>query len=219
MELGIYTFGDHNPNPVTGETVSQKEKLRQTLELARLADELGLDVFAVGEHHRPDMAISSPATVLAAASQVTEQIKLSSATTVLNTLDPVRVFEEFATVDLLSGGRVEIIAGRGSFTENFDLFGYDLDDYDSLFAEHLGLLLALNRNARVTWTGRHRPALRDAEVSPRPERPIPIWIGVGGTPQSFALGAFELPFCDGREDESTYPSGVERFRKPVSTPG
>lgn len=194
MELGIYTFGDHNPNPVTGEAVTPKEKLRQTVELATLADELGLDVFAVGEHHRLDMAISSPAVVLAAAAQATERIRLSSATTVLNTLDPVRVYEDFATLDLLSGGRAEIIAGRGSFTENFDLFGYDMADYDALFIENLGLLQELNRSGRVTWKGRFRPALDDAEVAPRTERPIPIWIGVGGTPQSFArAGHLGLP--------------------------
>ena len=194
MELGIYTFGDHNPNPVTGESVTPKDKLHQTIELAKLADELGLDVFAVGEHHRPDMAISSPAVVLAAAAQATERIRLSSATTVLNTLDPVRVYEDFATVDLLSGGRAEIIVGRGSFTENFGLFGYDKADYDALFVEHLGLLQELNRSERVTWKGRFRPALNDAEVAPRTERPIPIWIGVGGTPQSFArAGKLGLP--------------------------
>jgi probable LLM family oxidoreductase len=194
MELGIYTFGDHNPNPVTGDSVTPKEKLRQTIELAKLADELGLDVFAVGEHHRPDMAISSPAVVLAAAAEATERIRLSSATTVLNTLDPVRVYEDFATLDLLSGGRAEIIAGRGSFTENFDLFGYDMADYDALFVEHLGLLRELNRSGSVTWKGRFRPALTEAEVAPRTERPIPIWIGVGGTPQSFArAGHLGLP--------------------------
>lgn len=194
MELGIYTFGDHNPNPITGEAVAPKEKLRQTIGLANLADELGLDVFAVGEHHRPDMAISSPAVVLAAAAEATERIRLSSATTVLNTLDPVRVYEDFATLDLLSGGRAEIIAGRGSFTENFDLFGYDMADYDALFAEHLDLLLKLNKSARITWSGRLRPALIDAEVAPRTEKPIPIWIGVGGTPQSFVrAGRLGLP--------------------------
>lgn len=194
MDLGIYTFGDHNPNPVTGEAATPREKLRQTVDLARLADELGLDVFAVGEHHRPDMAISSPAVVLAAAAEATERIRLSSATTVLNTLDPVRVYEDFATLDLLSGGRAEVIAGRGSFTEGFDLFGYDLADYDALFAEHLDLLLRLNRSDRVTWSGRFRPALRDADVAPRAERPLPIWLGVGGTPASFErAGRLGLP--------------------------
>lgn len=194
MELGIYTFGDHNPNPITGEASTPKEKLRQTIELAKLADELGLDVFAVGEHHRPDMAISSPAVVLAAVAQATERIRLSSATTVLNTLDPVRVYEDFATVDLLSNGRAEIIAGRGSFTENFDLFGYDMADYDTLFAEHLDLLLKLNQSDRLTWKGRFRPSLTDAEVAPRAEGRIPIWLGVGGTPSSFErAGRLGLP--------------------------
>jgi probable LLM family oxidoreductase len=194
MELGIYTFGDILPNPITGETVTAREKMRQTVELARLADELGLDVFAVGEHHRLDMVVSSPAVVLAAAAQATSQIRLSSATTVLNTLDPVRVFEDFATLDLLSGGRAEIIAGRGSFTENFDLFGHDIAHYDALFAEHLDLLLRLNREERVTWQGRFRPPLQDAEVAPRPMRPLPVWLGMGGTPQSAVrAGQLGLP--------------------------
>ncbi|HET6398606.1 MAG TPA: LLM class flavin-dependent oxidoreductase [Candidatus Thermoplasmatota archaeon] len=194
MEIGIYTFGDHLPNPVTGEAATPREKLRQAVRLAKLADEVGLDVFAVGEHHRLDMAISSPAVVLAAAAEATQRIRLSSATTVLNTLDPVRVFEDFATLDLLSGGRAEIIAGRGSFTENFELFGHDLKDYDALFVENLDLLLRLNREERVTWQGRFRPPLRDAEAAPRPERPIPVWIGMGGTPQSAArAGRMGLP--------------------------
>lgn len=194
MELGIYTFGDINPNPVTGETVDARTKMRQTVELAKLADDLGLDVFAVGEHHRLDMVVSSPAVVLAACAQATQRIKLSSATTVLNTLDPVRVYEDFATLALLSGDRAEIIAGRGSFTENFDLFGYSIQDYDALFAEHLDLLLRLNGSERVNWSGRLRKPLHDAEVGPRPGQPIPIWIGVGGTPQSAVrAGRLGLP--------------------------
>ena len=184
VELGVYTFGDILPDPVTGETRTPRQKLRETVELARLADEVGLDVFAVGEHHRLDMVVSSPAVVLAACAEATSRIRLSPATTLLNTLDPVRVFEDFATLDLLSGGRAELLVGRGSFVESFDLFGYDLRDYDALFSEKLDLLLELNRSGRVTWEGRFRPPLRDAEVSPRPERPLPLWIGVGGTPES-----------------------------------
>lgn len=184
MEIGIYTFGDLFPDPVTGETRTPRQKLRETVKLAQLADEVGLDVFAVGEHHRLDMVISSPAVVLAACAEATSRIKLSPATTLLNTLDPVRVFEDFATLDLLSEGRAELLVGRGSFVESFALFGYDLQDYDDLFAEKLDLLLKLNERERVTWEGRHRPSLHDAEVAPRPERPLPLWIGVGGTPQS-----------------------------------
>lgn len=186
MEIGVYTFGDLFADPVTGETRTPRQKLRETVKLAKLADEVGLDVFAVGEHHRLDMAISSPPVVLAAIAEQTTRIKLSSATTLLNTLDPVRVFEDFATLDLLSDGRAEMLVGRGSFVESFALFGYDFKDYDDLFAEKLDLLLLLNENERVSWEGHHRPSLRDAEIAPRPERPIPIWIGVGGTPESAA---------------------------------
>ncbi len=194
MEIGLYTFGDTFPDPVTGKTTTAREKLRDTVRFAKLADEVGLDVFAVGEHHRLDMAISSPPVVLAACAEATTRIKLSPATTLLNTLDPVRVFEDFATLDLLSNGRAELLVGRGSFVESFALFGYDLHDYDSLFAEKLDLLLEINRSERVTWEGRHRPALHDAEVSPRPERPLPIWIGVGGTPESaIRAGRLGLP--------------------------
>jgi alkanesulfonate monooxygenase SsuD/methylene tetrahydromethanopterin reductase-like flavin-dependent oxidoreductase (luciferase family) len=138
------------------------------MEEVELADQLGLDVFAIGEHHRPDFLVSSPATVLAAAAVRTERIRLSSAVTVLSSDDPVRVFQQFAHVDLLSGGRAEIMAGRGSFIESFPLFGYDLDDYDELFAEKLDLLLKIRESERVTWSGRHRPALEDAGVWPRP---------------------------------------------------
>lgn len=190
MEIGLYTFGDILPDPVTGETRTFRQKLRETVKLAKLADEVGLDVFAVGEHHRLDMAISSPPVVLAAIAEATTRIRLSSATTLLNTLDPVRVYEDFATLDLLSGGRAEILVGRGSFTESFGLFGYKMEDYDDLFAEKLDLLMELNRSERVTWEGHHRPSLANAEISPRAERPLPIWIGVGGTPQSFARAGY-----------------------------
>lgn len=190
MELGVYTFGDILPDPVTGEAKTPKQKMREIVKLAKLADEVGLDVFAVGEHHRLDMVVSSPPVVLAAIARETRRIKLSSATTLLNTLDPVRVYEDFATLDLLSDGRAEVIAGRGSFTESFDLFGYDIKDYDELFAEKLDLLLELNKSAVVTWEGQRRPSLHAAEIAPRAERPLPLWIGVGGTPQSAARAGY-----------------------------
>ena len=164
--------------------------MRDLLEEARLADELGLEVFAVGEHHRPDYLVSSPATALAAIAAQTSRIRLSSAVTVLSSDDPVRVFGQFAHVDLISGGRAEIMAGRGSFIESFPLFGYDLEDYDELFAEKLELLLAIRDSERVTWQGKHRAPLEDVAVWPRPvQNPLPIWIAVGGTPQSVVRAA------------------------------
>jgi probable LLM family oxidoreductase len=189
MELGIATFGDVHPG------ISPEQRMRELLEEVRLADELGLDVFAVGEHHRPDYAVSAPAVVLGAAAAVTERIRLSSAVTVLSSDDPVRVFQQFATVDLLSGGRAEIMAGRGSFVESFPLFGYDLDDYDELYAEKLDLLLRLREQVRVTWSGRHRAPLEDAGVFPRPvQHPLPVWVAVGGSPQSVVrAGTLGLP--------------------------
>jgi|HigsolmetaAR201D_1030396.scaffolds.fasta_scaffold03771_3 probable LLM family oxidoreductase len=184
MELGVATFAD------LASGVSPEERMRQLLEEARLAEELGLDVFAVGEHHRPDYLVSAPAVVLAAIAAQTERIRLSSAVTVLSSEDPVRVFQQFAHVDLISGGRAEIMAGRGSFIESFPLFGYDLDDYDELFAEKLDLLLKLRSEVNVTWSGRHRPALSGQGVYPRPvQDPLPVWIAVGGTPQSVVRAA------------------------------
>jgi probable LLM family oxidoreductase len=188
VELGLITFADVG-------SISPEQRLKNLLEEAKLADELGLDVFGVGEHHRPDFAVSAPAVALAAIAAQTERIRLSSAVSVLSSDDPVRVFEEFATVDLISGGRAEIMAGRGSFTESFPLFGYDLDDYDELFAEKLDLLLELRSSERVTWQGRHRAPLHDQGVWPRPvQDPIPVWIAVGGTPQSVVrAGVLGLP--------------------------
>ncbi len=194
MEIGIYTFGDRSPHHDTGGAPGFRERLEQIVDWARLADDVGLDVFAVGEHHRLDMAVSAPEVVLAAAARETDRIKLSSATTVLNTADPVRVYEAFATLDLLSGGRAEVIAGRGSFTESFHLFGVDMDDYDALFAEHLDLLLECIEHERVTWEGTHRSSLEDAEVAPRAMGDLPVWVGVGGTPGSAArAGRLGLP--------------------------
>ena len=169
--------------------------MRDLLEEAQLADELGLDVFALGEHHRPDFLVSAPAVALGAIAARTERIRLASAVTVLSSDDPVRVFQQFAHVDLISGGRAEIMAGRGSFIESFPLFGYDLDDYDELFAEKLELLLAIRESTSVTWSGRHRAPLRDAGVWPRAvQDPLPIWVAVGGTPQSVVrAGGLGLP--------------------------
>ncbi|HWF24257.1 MAG TPA: LLM class flavin-dependent oxidoreductase [Solirubrobacteraceae bacterium] len=184
MELGVATFAD------LASGISPEQRMRDLLEEVELADQLGLDVFAVGEHHRPDFLVSSPAVVLGAAAVRTERIRLSSAVTVLSSDDPVRVFQQFAEVDLLSGGRAEIMAGRGSFIESFPLFGYDLDDYDELYAEKLELLLAIRDQTRVTWSGRHRSPLNDAGVWPRPVQDrLPIWVAVGGTPQSVVRAA------------------------------
>jgi probable LLM family oxidoreductase len=184
MELGLYTFADVGPG---GDAA---RRMRELIEEIELADSVGLDVFGVGEHHRPDYAVSSPAVALAAAAARTENIRLSSAVTVLSSDDPVRVFQNFATLDLISGGRAEIMAGRGSFIESFPLFGYDLGDYDELFAEKLDLLLRLRESERVTWAGRHRAPLEDAGVYPRPlQDPLPVWIAVGGTPQSVVRAA------------------------------
>src|SRR5512146_1186328 len=184
MNLGLVTFADLYPG------VTPEQRMQNLIEEARLADELGLTVFAVGEHHRPDYLVSSPATALAAIAAVTKQIRLASAVTVLSSDDPVRVFQQFAHVDLISGGRAEIIAGRGSFIESFPLFGYDLHDYDELFEEKLELLLAIRDQERVTWQGAHRAALEDAGVWPRPvQEQLPVWIAVGGTPESVVRAA------------------------------
>ncbi|WP_307406769.1 LLM class flavin-dependent oxidoreductase [Neobacillus ginsengisoli] len=185
MEIGIYSLADLYPNPHTGKTISAKQRIEEIIKAAKMADEAGLDVFGVGEHHRLDYAVSAPPVVLSAISQVTKRIKLTSATTVLNTVDPVRLFEEFATLDLISNGRAEIIAGRGAFLDSFPLFGYDLENYDELFEEHIELFLKLNAKELVTWNGRYRSSLKDAEIAPRPvQQEIPVWVGVGGTLES-----------------------------------
>ncbi len=189
MELGLATFAD-----LAG-GVAPAQRMADLIEEGELADQLGLDVFAIGEHHRPDFLVSSPAVVLAAIAARTERIRLSSAVTVLSSDDPVRVFQDFAELDLLSGGRAEIMAGRGSFTESFPLFGYDLDDYDELYAEKLDLLLAIRAGEHVSWSGRHRPPLQDAGVWPRPvQDPLPVWVAVGGSPGSvIRAGTLGLP--------------------------
>jgi probable LLM family oxidoreductase len=185
FEIGLFTFGEITADPTTGRPIDPTVRLREFIDLAIIADQAGLDVFGVGEHHRPDFAIASPPVVLAAIAQATERIRLTSTVTVLSTADPVKVFEDFATVDLISAGRAEITAGRGAYTESFPLFGFDLDDYDDLFDEKLDLLLRLNHNEQITWQGRHRPRLVDAGIYPRPVQPeLPVWIAVGGTPAS-----------------------------------
>jgi probable LLM family oxidoreductase len=197
VELGIYTFGDVLRDPRTGTTISPQQRLKNLLEEIELADQVGLDVFGLGEHHRPDYAVSATSVVLGAAAARTSAIRLTSAVTVLSSEDPVRVFQQYSTVDLLSGGRAEIMAGRGSFIESFPLFGYDLDDYDELFAEKLDLLLQLRDSVRVTWKGKHRAALSDQPVHPRPvQDPLPVWVAVGGNPQSVVrAGALGLPLA------------------------
>ncbi|MBW8741707.1 MAG: LLM class flavin-dependent oxidoreductase [Acidobacteria bacterium] len=199
MDLGIYTFGELTPDPVTGATITPARRIRDLMDEIELADAVGLDVFGVGEHHRPDFVVSAPAVVLAAAAARTRQIRLTSAVNVISSDDPVRVFQQFATVDLLSNGRAEIMAGRGSFIESFPLFGYDLGDYDELFAEKLELLIALRESERVTWSGRHRAPLDGLGVYPRPEQErLPIWVAVGGTPESAVrAGALGLPMALG----------------------
>jgi probable LLM family oxidoreductase len=197
MELGVYTFAEVAPGAQAGGLESPAQRLRDLLEEIELADQVGLDVFGVGEHHRPDFAVSAPAVVLAAAAERTRRIRLTSAVSVLSSDDPVRVFQQFATLDLLSGGRAEIMAGRGSFIESFPLFGYELADYDSLFAEKLELLIELRRSTQITWSGRHRAPIDDRGVYPRPAQDeLPIWVAVGGTPDSaIRAGALGLPMA------------------------
>jgi probable LLM family oxidoreductase len=190
LELGIYSFAEMPLDSRAGESSGPAQRLRDLVEEIELADQLGLEVFGVGEHHRPEFASSAPAIILAAAAERTKSIRLTSAVTVLSSDDPVRVFQQFATVDLLSGGRAEIMAGRGSFIESFPLFGYDLADYDDLFAEKLGLLLQLRESERITWSGKRRPALDNLGVYPRPiQNPLPIWVAVGGNPGSVQRAA------------------------------
>jgi probable LLM family oxidoreductase len=185
IEIGIYTFGELLVDPLTGKSKTAQQRMKELIDAAKLADDAGLDVFGAGEHHRLDFTVSAPPVVLAAISQMTKQIKLISATTILSTLDPVRLFEDFATLDILSSGRAEIIAGRGAFLDSFPLFGCDLNDYDRLFTEKIELLLKLNNQERITWQGQFRPNLQNAEISPRPvQSKLPIWIGTGGSLES-----------------------------------
>lgn len=190
MELGISMFGDLHKDPTTGKFQSAQQRLGEIIEEIKLMDELGLDYFGMGEHHRPDYAVSSPEIILAAASTVTKNIKLGSAVSVLSSSDPVKLYQNFAMIDLLSNGRAELMAGRGSFTESFPLFGYNLQDYSELFSEKLDLLLAINAHDKVTWNGNFRAPLKDQEVLPRAvNNELAIWIAVGGTPESVIRAA------------------------------
>ncbi|MGB6083698.1 LLM class flavin-dependent oxidoreductase [Moheibacter sp.] len=189
MELGIGMFGDLTFDRQTQKFQPAKQKLNEIIEQVKLADELGIDVISMGEHHREDYAVSSPEIILSALATVTKRIKLGSGVTVLSSTDPVKVYQDFATVDLISDQRVEIMAGRGSFIESFPLFGYDLKDYNSLFEEKLELLVHLNQNEVINWEGNHRAPIVDQTIYPRPERELPIWIAVGGTPESVVRAA------------------------------
>ncbi|MBV8440054.1 MAG: LLM class flavin-dependent oxidoreductase [Hyphomicrobiales bacterium] len=197
MEFGVYTFVETRRDPLTREPAGVDKTFADILEQMEFADRAGLDVFVLGEHHRPDYAVSAPAVVLAAGAARTKRIRLTSAVTVLSSDDPVRVYQQFATLDLLSGGRAEIMAGRGSFIESFPLFGYNLDDYDALFAEKLDLLLAIRANARPVWRGEHRAPLNGEGIYPRAlQDPLPVWIASGGTPQSVTrAGALGVPLA------------------------
>src|SRR5271170_2588732 len=216
MELGIYTFGDMVIDPATGRAASPPERTRQMLEMARLADEAGLDIIGVGEHHGLRYVNSATATLMAAMAAVTKRIRLTSASTLISTADPVRTYQEFATADLVSEGRVEIIFGRGAFLDNFPLFGHDLNDYDELFVEKLGLFAMLNAQERVSWSGRFRPPLHDAEIAPRPaQKQLPVWIGAG-SPASIARAAalgypLALPMVGG--NLANYAQAVTLYRQ------
>lgn len=197
FEIGIMTFGEVTEDPATGTFPSPRQRVRETIEQAQVADQVGLDVFGVGEHHRSDFVASAPTILLAAAAEKTENIKLTSSVTVLSSEDPVRVWEQFATIDLLSAGRAEIIAGRGSYTESFPLFGYDLKDYADLFREKLDLLLKIREQNPLSWQGRLRAPLHDADIAPRADgETIPVWVGVGGSPASaVGTGLLGLPMA------------------------
>jgi probable LLM family oxidoreductase len=193
MEIGLYSFAENTPDLLNGGRLqSPEERLRDLLEEIRLADEVGLDFFGLGEHHRPDFVASAPVTILAAAAAQTRRIRLSTAVTVLSSDDPIRVWQQFATLDLISGGRAEIMAGRGSFIESFPLFGYDLKDYDALFEEKLAMLLEIRKGGAVRWPGStHTKPIPDIAIFPKPvQEPLPLWIAVGGTPNSVARAAY-----------------------------
>ncbi|MEK5417468.1 luciferase [Paenibacillus odorifer] len=224
MELGVSTFVETTPDVQTGETISHAERLREVVEEIVLAEEVGLDVYGVGEHHRHDYAASSPAVVLAAAASLTTKIRLSSAVMILSSADPVRVFQDFSTLDGISNGRAEIMIGRGSFTESFPLFGYDLKDYEELFNEKLELLLAIQKSEKVTWKGKHRAAIENLGIYPRPvQDPLPIWIGSAGSPESaIRTGSLGLPFVlaiIGNVLPLDYASHVQLYKKAAAEAG
>ncbi|MCU1550673.1 MAG: luciferase [Glaciihabitans sp.] len=237
FELGIYHFGELTANPHTGTTASPAQRIKELIEQAEVADQAGLSVFAVGEHHRRDFVVSAPPVVLAAMAARTSQIKLSSSATVISSDDPVRIAEQFNTLDLISEGRAEIIAGRGSYTESFPLFGYDLAEYGELFNEKLELLMKIQEEDPITWSGSLRTPLKNAEIAPRPfNGPVPIWVGVGGTPASairaarlglpMALGILGGPI-DGfaplidsyREAGAAFNTNPDSLAVSVNTPG
>lgn len=209
MEIGIDSFAAIMTDPATGRHPTAVDRMAELLEEVSTADRVGIDVFGIGEHHRGEFLDSAPTVILAAAAARTERIKLTSAVTVLSAADPVRVFQEFATLDLISQGRAEVVVGRGSFVEAYPLFGLDTRDYDALFAEKLDLFLKLADSAHITWEGHFRPALRGQGVFPRPHQPrLPVWIGVGGSPESFArAGALGLPLM-----VAVIGGGFDRFR-------
>lgn len=197
MELGVFTFVDNTPIGGNGERLSPTKRIQNLLEEIRLADEVGLDVFGIGEHHRPEYVASSPTTLLAAAAAQTKNIKLTSSVVVLGSEDPVRVYQQFSTIDLISQGRAEIMIGRGSFIESFPLFGQDLNDYDEIFTEKMELLMKIQENEIVHWKGKHRPSIDGRGVYPRPhQEKLPMWIAVGGTPQSaYRAGYLGIPMA------------------------
>lgn len=211
MDFGIFTFGELSRNLSTGSSLSPQQRLKEIIELAKLADQAGLGFLGLGEHHRRDFALSAPEIVLAAIARETTNLRLSTAVTVLSTQDPVRLFEQFATLDLISDGRAEIIAGRGAFIESYPLFGHELEDYDALFEEKLQLLLELRDNAAVTWQGKLTQSIPGMDIAPRPvQDKLPVWVGVGGTPASFArAGRLGLPLF------VALLSGPARFRRLV----
>lgn len=223
FELGLYSFVELTPDPRSGEMITPAQRMREFIESIELADQVGLDAIGVGEHHRSEFIASAPAVILAAIAARTKRIKLGSAVTVLSSDDPVRVFQNFATLDLISNGRAEIVAGRGSFIESFPLFGYDLHDYNELFAEKIELLIKLRDNERVTWSGEFRSALQDQPIYPRPlQAKLPIWIAVGGTPQSVVrAGTFGLPLAlaiiGGRADQ--FAPFVQLYRESARQAG
>ncbi|MCE0763302.1 LLM class flavin-dependent oxidoreductase [Pseudonocardia kujensis] len=223
FEIGVLTFAEVTRDIVTGTLPSPHQRVRDTIELARVADQAGLDLFGVGEHHRSDFVGSAPSILLAAAAEATEQIRLTSAVTVLSSEDPVRVWEQYATIDLISGGRAEIIAGRGSYTESFPLFGYDLRDYADLFREKLDLLLRIRESNPVTWEGRFRAPLVEADVAPRANGDqIPIWVAVGGTPASAVnAGRLGLPMALALllGPLTTHTETVELYRQAATAAG
>lgn len=224
MELGISTFVETTPDVRTGATISHAERLREVVEEMVLADQVGLDVYGVGEHHRHDYAASSPAVVLAAAASKTTRIRLTSAVSILSSADPVRVFQDFATLDGLSNGRAEMMVGRGSFLESFPLFGCDLNDYEELFHEKMELLLRIQQSEKVSWSGKHRPAIHDLGIYPRPvQDPLPVWIGSAGSPESAVrAGEMGLPFVlaiIGPVKPLDYASQVQLYKKAAAEAG